>query len=107
MKTIPANYTKNGFSYQLLERTPEAAIYEQRHEDKLVAYEVVKVRCRSGRQSIVNGRPVVFEAGEYLPSTEEWGRFGWTYAGKGAETPARARYDQLNAISDPLHKIPA
>ena len=107
MKTIPETYSKNGYNYRLIERTAKAAIYGQHMGSRLIAYEVVKVRVRAGRESEVNGRNVVFEAGEYLPSTEEWGRFGWTYPVNGGLEPAQARFHGLNANSETPHKIPA
>ena len=76
-KTIPLLFTKPGFRYRLIERIADVAIYEQRFiSGGLAAYEVVRIRVREERR-IGNS---VIEAGEYLPSSEEWGRHGWTYS---------------------------
>ena len=82
MNTIPESYSKNGWGYKLITRDGDYAIYSQGGD---VAYELVKVRVRKDASFTAlnkdTGESVerVIIAGEYLPSTEEWGRYGWTY----------------------------
>jgi hypothetical protein len=42
---------------------------------KVAAYEVVRIRQRGTHTAF--GK--TYEPAEYLPSTEQWGRFGWSY----------------------------
>jgi hypothetical protein len=85
MNTIPTRYSKHGWRFKLVERTAKAAIYSQsRHPDlpeggKASAYELVRIRKRKERTFERAGVSVKVEAGEYLPSTEEWGSQGWTF----------------------------
>lgn len=85
MNTIPAHFAKNGYHYQLLERTPHAALYSQSTvpnlppAGKACAYEVVRVRVRPERKASATMGGFTFPGGEYLPNTEEWGRHGWTF----------------------------
>jgi hypothetical protein len=93
MKTIPDRFTKNGWFYKLVERTPLGAIYSQsKHPDLppngvAAAYEVMHVRVREGRTIKTRTVDWDIQGGEYLPSTEEWGTHGWTCS----DLP-RARY---------------
>ncbi len=93
VKTIPDAYTKNGYGYALVERTPRAAIYSQTHAatSRLCAYEVVRVRTREAQQT----PNFNIEAGEYLPSTAEWGQHAKTVG-----TLAVAR-ERLATFSEP------
>lgn len=93
MNAIPAKFSKNGWNYKLLERSDRVAIYSQsRHPDlpangKATAYEVVLVRVappKTINDPIRGARTLGVR--EFLPSTEEFGRFGWTVA-----TLSRAR----------------
>ncbi len=100
MRTIPQSYQKHSYTFELIERGPKAALYRQIHKTGVpVAFEVVKVRTRGESTFERAGLKTVVEAGEYLPSTEEWGRFGWTYSGSGAESRARESLDALNGSS--------
>jgi hypothetical protein len=92
VRSLPEVFTKPGYCYRLLKRTPKVAIYEQRHRSGgLAAYEVIIVRNRAERRI---GNEII-PAGEYLPSDGEWGRFGWTFSGFGAFVAAEAKMDAL------------
>lgn len=94
MNTIPETFGKNGYAYALVKRTPSAAIYSQTHNSgRILAYELHRVRTRDERKF---GETTI-KAGEYLPSTEEWGRFGWTYSGNSAFEAAEARMMAIGA----------
>lgn len=98
MNTIPDTYAKNGYHYRLVKRTDRGAIYSQSTvpnlplNGKACAYEVVRVRVRTERQF----GAVTINAGEYLPSTNDWGRYGWTFPDlEGAE----AKLAEISTIS--------
>lgn len=100
MRTIPEIYGKNSYSFRLISRGPRAALYEQIHKVAgPVAFEVVRIRSRGESTFERAGQKAVVEAGEFLPSNEEWGRFGWTYSGSRAEVRAREHLDRLNDFS--------
>lgn len=86
MQKIPNSYSKNGFDYTLVARVGRVAIYEQRKDNKLWAFEVCWVRERAAREF----KGVVFPAGERLPSDAEWGLYGKTYSLAG-RLPVTAR----------------
>lgn len=75
MRDIPRTYNKDGFTHTLVARHPGvAAIYEQRKGD-FVRYEVVILRQRTQDYEARQ----VKKGDWYLPTTNEWGRYGWTY----------------------------
>lgn len=74
MRTIPTTYNKDGFNHLLLHRDGDVAIYEQR-KGEFVRYEVVIIR----KYTRDNDFRKVEAGDEYLPCTNDWGRYGWTY----------------------------
>lgn len=80
MRTIPISYNKDGFNHLLMHRDGDVAIYEKRknHIDPtpdFVRYEVVIIR----KYTRDNDFHHVKVGDEYLPCTNDWGRYGWTY----------------------------
>lgn len=75
MTTLKARFTKSGFELEQVERIGNVAIYRRWKTGQSPHYEVVRIRSREARE--VFGKE--FEAGEYYPSSEEWGTYGWTY----------------------------
>lgn len=77
MKPIKTKFERNGFIFEQIKRVGDVAIYSQKRPEHKVDghFEVVRIRRRSARKAF----GVQFEAGEYYPSSEEWGVFGWTY----------------------------
>lgn len=75
MKTIPEKFQKNGFDYELVKRNTFAAIFAQKSEGRVIAYETIKIKIFPER--IIKDR--ILESGEYYPSTEKWGVDGFTY----------------------------
>lgn len=74
MRDIPIQYNKDGFTHTLHSKCGKVAIYEQRKGD-FVRYEVVILRQYTRDIELTNTK-----AGDwYLPSTSEWGTYGWTY----------------------------
>ncbi len=102
MNTIPQTYTKNTWDYRLIERTAQGAIYSQsRKGGRVTDWEVVRIRTRKGRTITTPTGSYEIKAGEYLPTTEEWGTHGWTF------TSLAGARDRLNAISQTPHQKPA
>lgn len=103
---LPATFTKNGYCYRMVARTPTAAIYEQRFRSGgLAAYEVIRVRRRAEKRIGIT----ILPAREVLPSNEEWGRWGWTFSGNDALQAAKAKmyaqHDKTPKIeTPPTHK---
>lgn len=77
MKPIALKFQRGGYEFEQVVREGDVAIYGQKRPGQPGAwyYEVVKIRRRAAREAF----GVQFEAGEYYPSSEEWGVFGWTY----------------------------
>lgn len=74
MRDIPKQYNKDGFTHTLHSKCGNVAIYEQR-KGNFVRYEVVILRQHKKDNDFVGTK-----AGDwYLPSTNEWGSYGWTY----------------------------
>lgn len=71
-RTAPTEYRENGWRYRQLRRTGNIAIYSQGGS---AAFEVVRIRTAPAKRFL--GR--MLSGGEYLPSTSEWGRHGWTF----------------------------
>jgi len=95
MRTIPAAYNKGGSQYTLLARTATVATYEQRQDGRICGYEVCHIINRPNSSRNMGGTIVWSEAGEYLPSTEQWGSKAWTH---GSPEAARARMESETAI---------
>lgn len=75
MNTLPIEFDRGGFDFKQMWREGNVAIYGKKKSEwkDFFAFETVIVRQRGEREAF--GK--VFEAGEYYPSSEEWGRFGW------------------------------
>jgi hypothetical protein len=78
----------NQYWYDQLERTATSAIYSQfDSEDKLVAYEVVRIRVAPPEQVMGKSYPLR----EVYPGTNQWGSYGWTCRSL-AEARAKAKW---------------
>ena len=75
MKKLAEKYNKNGYQFELVERTGDVAIYSQHLENRIVAYEVFEVQKYQER--IIAGK--IIPASEATPSNEQWGIKGYTY----------------------------
>ena len=65
----------NQYRYEQLERTATSAIYSQfDSDDKLVAYEVVRIRVEQPGEVMGKFYPLR----EVYPGTSQWGSYGWT-----------------------------
>lgn len=77
MKTIPKTFKRSCFTYTRLYQEADVAVYQQNliGSDKVTLYEVCIVRTRASDNEFTGTKA----GDEYLPSPEEWGRYGWTY----------------------------
>ena len=75
MKKLETNFKKNGFDYELVKRNNVSAIFAQKSEGRVIAYETIRIKIWPDRK--LNNRTL--ECGEYYPSTGSWGTDGFTY----------------------------
>lgn len=87
---LPVEFTKHGYHFTQLRRAENKAIYEQRYEGRLLAYEIVKIRIRPGGFNQLFGK--VEPTREVYPNSEQWGSAGWTVCDK---EKALAKYEAL------------
>ena len=74
MRTLATTFRKHGYDYELLKRNNVAAIFAQKSEGEVIAYETIKIKKFDVRG--IGDR--ILEAGEYYPSTGSWGTDGFT-----------------------------
>ena len=75
MIPLPLKLKKNGFDYVQVLRGKKTCIYAQWLEGELIAYEVMKIRIKPGRQV----KSVWIEEREKFPADEDFGYHAWTY----------------------------
>jgi hypothetical protein len=72
---LKTEFKWNQYRYEQLERTATSAIYSQFDpDDKLVAYEVVRIRVEQPGEAFGKSYPLR----EVYPGTNQWGSYGWT-----------------------------
>lgn len=74
MTTLQHEYRKNTYTYVLVLRNEHAAIYAQMDKNRLVAYEVGKIKIRPDGD--FRGKQI--EGGECFWSNEDIGRTAWS-----------------------------
>ena len=82
-RPLPREFRHDGFTFRQIERTKNAAIYEQTWDgssNPSVCYEVIRIRCREGFK--IGERWV--EPAEVYPNSEVWGKDGFTFTDKDA-----------------------
>lgn len=95
MKTVATTFTKNGFLHEQIRRTGNIAMY-RRTKQGHAHVEVVKIGRHNGRVLPDGGE---IPPGEFYPSAETWGTYGFTYAD---EAQAEAKFTEMvNAASQP------
>ena len=75
VKPLPTTFRSGGFKFRQLAREGEVALFEKTKGRKDCSYEVVRVLRRNAR--IAFGK--MLPACEVIPSSERWGKDGWTY----------------------------
>lgn len=82
-KILPDKIRKNGFAYELLERTKKAALYKQYDpkQEKVIGYEVFKIyklaATRGARLKNKVLKPL--PPREKFPCDSDFGRFAWAF----------------------------
>jgi len=71
---LPLFYKKNGYQYEQVFREGNIAVYSQKSEGIIHAFEVFKIR----KQKATDWGEVHYEAKERVPSSEEWGNNAFT-----------------------------
>ena len=92
MKKLPLKFTRWGFEFTQMKRTPNVALYMQKNlETGIVHFEIVRPLIKRADTTL---RGVVYPAGEYYPSSELWGVMGWTTKRDGAAAEIFRRVDE-------------
>jgi hypothetical protein len=92
-KSLPTQFSRDGFNYRQIARDGDAAIYEQTWSgcsNPSVCYEVIRIHRREGFE--IDGRFV--EPAELYPNSDSWGVEGFTLTDKDA---AFAKLRELSA----------
>lgn len=72
---IQQQITKNGLTFNQLNREGKVAIYQQT-KGNTTCYEVIIIQEITKPYTLPTGK--VVEPGEYYPSSGKWGSAGWT-----------------------------
>lgn len=99
---VPENFTFTGFTFVMVKRERNIAIYEQRltKSNRLISYEVVILKEQQASVTIMGGKEIQRAHKEVYPSTGQWGRLGWTY---NKLASAESKFDRLLNPTDKLH----
>ena len=73
-KPIKTEFTRKGFTFSLVKREGNKAIFSQKKGKKFLAYEVVIIRRHDGYTLA----GTYIEPAETYPCDSEWGIFGFT-----------------------------
>jgi len=73
---IPETFKKDKYDHELVERHGNFAIY-RKTKDEFVQFELMQVRVAKSECKI-QGRVIRSVGDEFLPSSEDWGYYGWT-----------------------------
>ena len=87
-KPLPLKFRFGGFNYRQIAREGAVAIYEQSRKERVVAYEVIRIRRHNGFS--IHGKFV--EPAEYYPRPEEWGKWALTLPDRGS---AFAKFQEI------------
>ena len=79
MKTLNTTFEKRGFQYQQVLREGQVAIYSQTLNDRIIAYEVIKIKQAPAHER----GGVQFPEMELYPSDEQFGLNGWSFGNYG------------------------
>ena len=87
-------YKKNGYSFTLVKRLGDNAIFRGTrtdHGETSQSYEVIMIQSHNGLNIHGNESP----AAEYRPSDSQWGSKAWTYQ---TIEKAQEKFDEINAL---------
>lgn len=90
LRPLKTELKSGGFLFRQIERNGDVAIFEQTKEPGIRAFEVVRIRTAPPhpKDPRLDGADRV----ESYPSSEHWGRYGWTYT---TEEDARKKFAAL------------
>jgi len=90
MKKLDKEFESASFKYKQIHRENMYAIYERKHIDtnKDPHYEAIKIQSHNGMEIAGNKIP----PSEYYPSSNSWGRHGYTC------TSRKAAYERLDKM---------
>lgn len=93
MRKLPEEIISTGFMYKQIKRNKYYALYSQTRigYKEPWAWEVITI-INTKRDKVAWGN--TFEAGEYYPTSSEWGNRGWTF---NKLSDAEKRYTELCA----------
>lgn len=74
MKQLPQTLVRKKFIYEQVQRSDKAALYSQKEGDRILAYEVFKVRKLNSY--VLAG--ITFEESEAFPHDEAFGLWAWS-----------------------------
>lgn len=80
---LKPEYSKGGYSFHYVIRTPDAAVYEQRDGKRIAGYEAFEVKVRQPTESNFVDIPT-----ECYPGNEAFGSHAWSF--NGSESKGRA-----------------
>ena len=98
LRILPLAFRKGGFDYEQLHRTATCVLYRQSEAGQTVGYEVCHIIRRPASTRTMGGKLVVTLAGEYLPSTEQWGSKAWT--ARRLDHALRILAEQTNLLAE-------
>lgn len=98
-KPLTERFNKYGYTFSLLKREGDLAIFKQHKKKKIYNYEVILVGRHNGYE--ING--IFFEPSEFYPSTSEWGTKGFTC---GTLEAAELRFKKLKDNIETKEKDP-
>ena len=75
MKPLAESFKSGGFNFRQLCREGNVALFEKTKGERNRCYEVVRIQQREARLAFGKTLP----ACEVMPSSERWGKDGWTY----------------------------
>lgn len=77
IRPLSETIMKNGFTYKLITRTTEKALYAQYKGNVLISCEVFQIKVRGTQFSPLLRKHL--EPSERFPGNEDFGKTAWTY----------------------------
>ena len=77
LKILPETIRKNGYTYVLLRRTSEKALYAQYQRNVLIAFETFRIRVQQSRFSILLNASQ--PSCERFPGNSDFGKTAWSF----------------------------
>lgn len=75
IEKVPLTYSANGYSYKIIRKDKDAAIYAQSKDGVVQGFEVVKLQWQPAWEA----HGAITEAHYAVPSNEAFGKTGWFF----------------------------